>query len=357
MTRIVPSGSRRRRRRHVPGTPPGTLVAAPEAPPTRIRLISYGPAHLEERDLAPGEDVTKIRADGRVVWINVDGLGDLGLLSALGHAFGMHRLALEDVVNLGQRTKVEFYDENIFLVMHMPRSIADPGGTEQVSLFLGPGFVISFQESTGDCFEPVRERLRHGRGRIRQMGADYLAYALLDAVLDGWFPVLESLYERLEAIEPRIFHSPDRETMEALQRIKETLRDARRVTTPFREAINTLLRQDAPGIHEETRVHLRDCADHAARITELVDSSREFASDLMGTYVAALNHRLGEVMKLLTIMAAIFIPLTLVAGIYGMNFAHMPELQWKYGYPAVMILMGGIAGGLVIYFRRRGWLG
>ena len=360
MTRVVPAGKRRRRHRGAPGTAPGTLMPPSESPRPVISLLAYSPEGLEERVLGAGEKIESIPRNGRVIWINVDGLGDEGVLRSLGDAFNMHRLVLEDVVNLGQRTKVEIYRNNVFMVMHMPGSPA--GHAEQVSLFLGDGFVLSFQEKQGDCFERVRERIRDGRGRIRSQGPDYLAYALLDAMLDAWFPVLENLHERLEALEERVFASPDAVTMSTLQGLKEELREARRVTTPFREAILSLSRDDMPCVQDETRIYLRDCADHAARIGDMVEVSREVASDLLSAYVSSLSHRLNEVMKVLTIMAAIFIPLSFIAGVYGMNFSadspwNMPELQWRWGYPGVLLLMAAVAGGMLVYFRRKGWLG
>jgi magnesium transporter len=294
-----------------------------------------------------------------VVWVNVDGPGDAEILTRLGEIFSLHRLALEDVVNLGQRAKVEGYDEDLFIVARTPDT--ETSTSEQVTLLLGPGFLLSFQERVGDYFEGVRERIRHGKGRIRKSGADYLAYALLDAVIDSYFPVLDWIAEELEDLEEAVLSSPDKETVSSIYEMKRRLLDLRRNIAPHREALNTLIRDPGDQIEEETALHLRDTYDHTIRIAEMVDSQRDLCSDLMSTYLSVVSNRMNEVMKVLSIIGTVFIPLGFIAGLYGMNFDpeaspyNMPELGWYLGYPFALLLMGGTALGLLIYFWKRGW--
>jgi magnesium transporter len=350
-----------RRARVTPGATPGKLVGHADAAHPRVHVMAYGPDGLEEEG---DEALGHVPELGRrpVTWVNIDGVGHVDSVGELGEMFALHPLALEDVVNMGQRAKLEPYDDHLFIVTRMPV----PGSrhmTEQVSMFLGKEFVITFQERSGDVFEPVRERIRHGKGRIRKCGADYLAYALIDAVIDSYFPLLEGLGERLEAIEDDVMRSPGPKTVAALHAIKTDLLGIRRDIWPHREALGSLQREESPFIRRETAVFLRDCYDHNSQLIDLVQVYREVCSDLMSVYLSSVSNRMNEVMKVLTIIATIFIPLGFIAGLYGMNFNpersrwNMPELNWAFGYPFALLLMLGVALGLVVFFKKKGWLG
>lgn len=359
------NGRRRRHRIHRPheaGLSPGTVRVDPEAHPTRIRAIAYGPGECVDRALASPEEIPGLLARHAVTWIDVEGLGDERTLRRLGEIFEMHRLALEDVVNLNQRAKVERYPGHFFIVAHMV-SLPDRLENEQISMLEGRNFVLTFQTVPGDCLEPVRRRIRESIGRIRTADASYLAYAILDAVIDGHFPVLEELGERLERLEDDIVLNAREDVIPRIHAIKRDLLHLRRLVWPLNEAVGALSRHAGPEIAEETRLHLRDCHDHVLRIIELIENYRETGSDLMDMNLTLLGNRTNEVMKVLTIISTIFIPLSFVAGVYGMNFDpaagpwNMPELDWKWGYPAALSLMAGMAAAMLAFFARKGWLG
>lgn len=354
---------RRKRRPSAPGTPPGTLLVDPESPRPVMRLLAYGPERLIERDVAHPRELREYLHAWPVCWINVDGLGDAQTLAEIAAVFNLHPLAMEDVVNVHQRPKVEQYGSTLFLVTHMVAS-ADRLETEQVSLFLGRGFIVTFQERPGwDCFEPVRERLRKQVTQIREGDAGYLAYALLDAVIDHYFPVLEAYGDRLEALEEHMVTHPEPAALAQLHDIKRELRQLRRLAWPQREALNSLLRDEYPQISAETRLHLRDCYDHAMRILDMVEVYREVCADLTDLYLSSISNRMNDVMRVLTVISTLFIPLTFIAGVYGMNFDtaasrwNMPELRWSLGYPLCLALMALVAAGQLWFFVRKGWLG
>jgi len=350
------------RKRTPPGAAPGTISIDPKAPKPHIHVIAYNKNEVVEREVERVSDLDEFLNDWPTVWINVDGLGDADVLREIAERFGLHRLALEDVVNVHQRAKVEPYDDQLYIVARMitrePRI-----DQEQVSIFLGEGYVLSFQERPGDCFDRVRQRIRKGSGRIRQAGADYLAYALLDAITDAYFPCLEVYGDELEEIESSVIQRPDLQVMQRVYAIKRELLSLRRAAWPMREAMNVLIREDSHFVTEETRIYLRDVYDHAIQIIDVVETFRELAASQMDLYLSAVGQRTNEIMKVLTIFAAIFIPLTFIAGIYGMNFDsgasrwNMPELEWRFGYPAVLFVMLATAAGLLWYFRRKGWIG
>jgi magnesium transporter len=349
------------KRRIVPaGAAPGTFATDPEAKPSEIRVMAYGPDGVIERALAPDQDARAIGEGFPVLWVNVDGLGDAEVLRALAEGFGAHRLAIADAINLGQRAKMERYGRQVFIVLRMP--LAGIHGTEQVSLLVGEGFVLSMQEQSGGVFEPVRERIRKGFGRLRHAGTDYLAYALIDAVVDGYFPVLETLGDELDALEDEVFGDPDKETLARLHALKRDLVNLRKAIWPHRDMLVGLERDATDLIPEETRHHMRDAYDHVVRIIDLADALREVSTDLMSTYLTMVSNRMNEVMKVLTVVATIFIPLGFIAGVYGMNFDtaisrwNMPELSWAFGYPAVLLFMLVAAGGMLLYMRSRRWL-
>lgn len=341
---------------------PGTLRIDPEAHETTVRVIAYSSDDYVEKSLDNIDDLADFLEKWPVTWIDVIGLGDESLLRTLGELISVHRLALEDVVNVHQRAKVEDYKDHLFIVARM-LLLGDELRNEQISMFLGTNYVVTFQERPGDVFGPVRDRLFHGQGRIRGAGADYLAYALLDAVTDNYFPILEEYGERLEQIEAEILGANDQNGIARLHAIKRDLIVLRRTAWPLRETANTLYRDDLDFVSDATRVYLRDCYDHSVQIIELVESYREIAAGLLDLHMSSISNRMNEVMKVLTIIATIFIPLGFIAGMYGMNFNaeispfNMPELDWYLGYPLVLLVMAGVVVGMLTYFWRKGWIG
>lgn len=355
----TPLPPRRRRRFHKrtpPGAKPGTLIIDPQAVPPSLRAWGVGAAASERLDPATLAELPALRARHPLVWLDVAGLGDAQLLRAIGECCGLHRLALEDVLNTHQRAKVESYPGGLFLVARMLQC-QDHLETDQLSLFLAPGLVVTFQERPGDNFDPLRARLSAGDPELCGRGADYLAYALLDAVIDGYFPVLETLGERVERLEEEALHHPVPRTLHGIHELKRDLLTVRRAVWPLREAMHALLRQDQPQLSADTRLHLNDCYDHTVQVMDLVENYRDIASSLVEIYLSSISNRLNEVMKVLTIITTIFIPLSFIAGIYGMNFDFMPELHSRWGYPLVLLVMLLVAAALVLYFRYKGWLG
>jgi len=351
------------RNRGAPGLAPGTLLVDPEAKPTEMRLFCFGPNELEEHQLGDVDALAGLLGRHALAWVDVDGLGNEARLERLGKVLGLHPLALEDAVGSNQRPKVELYDEHCFIVVHMA-SIVGRVDMEQLSIFFRPGLVVTLQNGhPGDSLEPVRKRLRQGRGRIRTAGADYLAYSLVDAVVDAYFPVLEEFGEQLEVLERDVVEGrAGRTAARRIYAAKHDLLTLRRGIWPLRDAIGVLLRDDSH-LEQETHLYLRDCHDHAVQLIDIVDTYREVASNLMDIHLSSMSHRMNEVMKVLTVIATIFIPLTFIAGVYGMNFDttrspwNMPELEWRFGYPWALGLMLTTAAGLVLYFRAKGWLG
>jgi len=350
----------RKRRGSPAGAPPGTLTVSPDAVAPRLRALAYGKDKIEELEGPDLDRIKALREAYPMLWVDVTGLADVELIRKLGEAFGLSALALEDVVNVHQRPKAEEFPDYVFAVVRMVR----PGigaDSEQVALFFGTNFVLSFQERPGDCFEPVRERLRRDRGRLRQQGPDYLAYTLLDAVIDGYFPVLERYGEEIERLEDAVIATPERRQVERLHLIKRDLLLLRRSVWPMREMINVLIRDESPLVSSQTRLYLRDAYDHAIQLLDIVETYREIATGLLDVYLSSMSAKLNEVMKLLTIIATIFIPLSFLTGLWGMNFDraspfNMPELGWRFGYPLALFVMAIVAAGLTWYFWRKGWL-
>lgn len=336
--------------------PPGTLTCNPYTQKSLIRVIAYGPDAFIEQTLSDVDEIAQFAGKWPVTWVNVDGLGDMKVLQRLGETYNIHKLALEDVLNLDQRAKVEQYGPHLFIVARMA-SWTEKLETEQISIFLGENVVVTFQETYGDCLDPIRERIRKKGGRVRTVGADYLAYALLDAVVDAYFPILERYGERLEKIEDDVLGRPERPVVAQIQSTKRDLLTLRRSMWPLREAVNALMRESTPLITADTRIYLRDCYDHTIQILDLIETFRELESGLMEIYLSSVSYRLNEVMKVLTIISTIFIPLTFVTSLYGMNFRHMPELETWWAYPAVLAVMAAIALMMLVFFRRKGWLG
>ncbi|GMV39432.1 MAG: magnesium transport protein CorA [Myxococcales bacterium] len=364
MVRKAPVRRKRKQDRHPtpPGSPPGTLVIDPEAPRPVLSLLAFGPDTVEERSLKSPAEVRTWLGKVPVVWLDVAGLGDAAVIQQVGEIFGLHHLALEDVVHVHQRAKVEPYADRLFIVARMIELVGERLESEQWSMFLGPGFVLTFQELPGDVFDAVRDRIRHGKGRARTSGADWLAYMLLDALIDAWFPVLERYGDRLDALEEELLSGHDPEMIQRIHEVKQDLRLMRRAVYPLRDAVAALLRESATAFHPDTAVYLRDCHDHCVQIMDLVETYRDLGTSLMETHMSMTSNRMNDVMRVLTVIATIFIPLTFVAGVYGMNFDskvspwNMPETEWAYGYPAVMLGMGALALAMLAWFRRKRWL-
>lgn len=355
--------SRRREvHRSRPGTPPGTLTAQPDAKETQVRVLWYGPDGADEAEISPRDDLETLLKPGRKAWIQVNGLADVKLIEALGTRFNIHRLVLEDIVNVNQRPKTETYASHVFVLF---RAVVAPDSTttEQVALVFGEDFLISFHEGPADCLAPLRTRIREGKGRLRTAGADYLAYAVLDVSVDAYFPVFEQLGERLDDLEDAVISRPAPLQIHLIHNLKRRLLLLRRAVWPMRDMANALIRDETPFVKADTRPYLRDCYDHLVQLMDVIETDREIVSTLLEVYLSSQSARMNEIMKVLTIIATIFIPLSFVTGLWGMNFDreaspfNMPELGWAYGYPMALGVMATIAGGLLYFFRRRGWLG
>ncbi len=351
---------RNKLRSRTPGITPGTLITPPDSKPPSLSVIAYGPSGFAEETFCEPGRIKSYIGTWPVIWVNVDGLGDAHLISEIGEIFLLHKLALEDVLNAHQRAKVEQFGTHYFIVAHEV-TLNGSLESEQLSLFLGHNFVITFQERSGDQWNPVRDRIRNKRGRICGAGADYLLYSLLDTVVDSYFPLVESFDMKLEAMEDDIVAHPERTSISDIHHIKRDLLLLRRAVWPLREAVNTLLRDTSTLIHEDTRLYLRDCYDHVVRIIEFAELYRELSSSLMELHLTVVSARMNEIMKVLTIISTIFMPLSFIAGVYGMNFntegspLNMPELNWYWGYPFSLAMMSLIALGFLVLFKRRGW--
>jgi magnesium transporter len=358
--------SRRRRKLQAASEHNKPLTGSQAAITPRIHLMAYSSSgEFAEMEIEAIADLKAQLNKFQVMWLNVDGIGNGDFVREVAELFDLHELALEDVLSLQQRAKVEQYDDHLFIVLRMiTMHHGEHPETEQLSLFLGKRYVLTFQEHPGgDTLGPVRERIRRSLGRIRTEPSDYLAYALIDAAVDGYFPVLELLGEKLDQLEDEILdQSTGNETPARVHEIKRDILLVRRAIWPLREAVNNLIRDANPLISDQTRVYLRDVHDHAMRIMDLVEMYREIGSDLMDLYLTSVSNRMNEVMKALTLITSIFIPPTLIAGIYGMNFDtrvspwNMPELNWYYGYPLALSIMVLLSLLLIGYLWHRGWL-
>ena len=347
-----------------PGTIPGQLYLSDDAPPADLVLIDYDRDRATHISITDPQQIKEHLQTHTVSWIDVLGLGNTATWDALIPIFNLHQMLVEDVVNVPQRPKVEHYEDQLLIVAIMVVLRPDNTGftKEQVSLVLGKNYLLTVQEEPEqDCFHGVRQRIDADRGIIRTQGADYLAYCLLDAIVDGFFPVLEYYGELIEDLEDEVILRPSRATLEKIYKIRRELLTIRRAIWPQRDAINALIRDGSNLISKEVQVYLRDCYDHTVQVMDMVETYRELATGLMDVYLSAVSNKMNEIMKLLTIVSAIFIPLTFIAGVYGMNFdrtkspLNMPELDWYWGYPFCLALMFAIAGSLVFFFWKRGW--
>jgi magnesium transporter len=345
------------------GLPPGALVHVGEQKVEQVRfaVVDYDETHFQEKEVETVEECLPSKDLPAVTWINVDGLHQVEILARLGDCLGFHPLVVEDILNTDQRPKMDDLGEYVLIVLKTfyPNDEDGKSGElepEQISLILGPSFVVSFQERRGGVFDAIRERIRNDKGRIRRMGADYLVYALLDAIVDGYFAVLEQVGETVEFLEEELVTNPTPETLQTIHSLKRQMIFLRKSVWPLREVIGALERGESSLIEESTGIYLRDVYDHTIQVIDTIETFRDMISGMLDIYLSSVSNRMNEVMKVLTIIATIFIPLTLIAGIYGMNFEHMPELQWRWGYPAVWLIMLGVGVVMLIYFRRRKWL-
>lgn len=346
-------------RKHRPpaGLGPGTLVSSQTALPPKVEVIEYDEHSCREFCIADWAEIAPNRRSKGVSWISVKGLADVDLIRKIGEVFGLHPLVLEDVVNVPQRPKCEDHDDYIFVVTSIATMPEVPDvEVQQLSFFFGPHFLISFHEKYDDIFDNVRERLRHNRGGLRKSGSDFLAHAILDDVIDEYYPILEELGEYVEDLEDRIIENPTRELLPLVYEVRREMLTLRRAIFPQRELLTSLIRDGSKLIKKPVLAYLRDCYDHCSQIIDVLESYREICSSLMDVYLSGLSAKLNEVMKVLTMIATIFIPLSFIAGVYGMNFDNLPELHWKYGYAFAWALMIGVAGILIFFFYRKGWL-
>jgi magnesium transporter len=348
-----------RKRRPPVGARPGTLALAPDSPPPVIRLMRYDGDQLEERSIENVDELSGILRESEwVSWIDVQGFGDGVTLQRLREIFELHPLALADAVNTPQRPKCEIYDHfNLYIARMVRLGEHREICSEQVTIFFGKQYVLTLQEQYGDVFDPVRKRIRQGEGMIRRHGTDYLTYALIDAVLDGYYPVIEMLGDRLHDLEEEILERPSKSGMRRIHTIRHELLGLRRAIWPQRDAVNSLIREESDLVSPMVRQYLRDCYDHAVQTSDAVETFRDLAANLMDLYISSMSQRTNEVMKVLTIMASIFIPLTFIVGVYGMNFDDMPELHVWWAYPVLLLVMFLIAVGMVLFFRMKGWIG
>jgi magnesium transporter len=339
---------------------PGTLVHVGEQKieTIKITLMNYDQARLEEKELERIEESFACKDTPPVSWINIDGLHEVEVIEKIGLHFGIHPLTLEDIVNTGQRPKVEDFEDYIYLVFKMLKFEETTGHitSEQVSLIVGPHYVLSFQEAEGDVFSSVRQRIRQARGRIRSAGPDYLAYALIDAAVDHYFLILEKIGERIEHLEEQLHVQATPEILQAIYDLKRELIYFRKQVWPVREVLNAWQKTESALVQEANKIFLRDVYDHTIQVIDTIESFRDIISGVMDLYMSTVSNKMNEVMKVLTIIATIFIPLTFVAGIYGMNFKFMPELEWRWSYPLLWAFLFLIFSGMVVYFKRKKWL-
>ena len=342
------------------GLPPGTLVHIGEkkTEKPKITIIDYNESEFQEKVVESVEECFPFKEKPTVTWINIDGLHQVDIIEKIGECFSLHPLLLEDILNTNQRPKIEDYEDYLFIVFKM--LYFDEKGKdvilEQVSLVLNENCIISFQEQEGDVFNIIRDRLRTGKGRSRKMGADYLAYSLIDTTVDSYFTILEKIGEKIETLEEPLVKNPTIETLQSIHNLKRDLIFLRKSVWPLREVISGLQRTESLLIRESTGFYLRDLYDHTIRVIDTLETFRDMISGMIDIYVSSMSNKLNEVMKVLTIIATIFIPLTFIAGVYGMNFKFMPETEWRWGYFAILLFMVTVGLLMVFYFKRRKWL-
>jgi magnesium transporter len=354
MARLIPKSSKKA------GAPPGTLqyVGTKAAVKTRISIMDYYQNDFNEKEVKKIEECFPFKSTPTVTWLNIDGLHEVEIIEAIGNFYDVHPLVLEDILHTNQRPKVEVFDKYIFIVVRMLSfdENEDKIVSEQVSLVLGENVVISFQELPGDILDPLRERIRQGKGRIRDAGTDYLTYAILDVLIDNYFVILEKIGEKIENFEEELMFEPKQNVLQDIYTLKREALFLRKSVWPLREAVSIIEKSESPLISKKTRPFLRDLYDHTIQVIDTVETSRDLLAGMLDLYLSSVSNKMNEVMKVLTIIATIFIPLTFIAGIYGMNFQYMPELAWHWGYFIIWGVMIVVAFFMLIYFRRKKWL-
>jgi magnesium transporter len=355
---VMPRLTKNRSRKS--GLPPGTLIHIGEkkGEQPKITIIDYDDSSFREKEAKEISECFPFRNKSSVTWINVEGLHRVEILEKLGECYGLHPLVLEDILNTDQRPKMEDYGDYLYIVLKMLHFEEMKGTvvTEQISLVLGEHFVISFQEGLdGDVFQPVRERLRNNKGRIRKLGADYLVYSLIDAIVDNYFIILERTGDSIEDIEEKVLGNPAAETLNDIHFLKREMIFLRKAVWPLREVVAGLERGDSELVRGATKVFLRDIYDHTIQVIDTIETFRDMTSGMLDIYLSSVNNRMSAVMKVLTIIATIFMPLTFIAGIYGMNFKYMPELEWHWSYPVLWVIIVLVAASMVTYFKKKEW--
>ena len=343
------------------GMAPGEVVYMGDKKTEKVRLtvIDYDENNFQEKQLEKVDDCFPFRDTASISWINIDGIHDAELVKKIGAHFNMHSLIMEDIVTLGQRPKIDIFDEHIFLVLKMMSydEKTNEVQTEQVSIVFGKNFVISFQESDAwDVFNAIRERIRTNKGKIRKMGADYLAYSLVDSIVDNYFMILEKVGEKTEYLEEELIDNPKPKTLQAIHKLKREVIFLRKSVWPLREIINSMTREESALITATTEIYFRDVYDHTIQVIDAVETVRDILSEMVDIYLSSISNKMNSVMKVLTIIATIFMPLTFIVGVYGTNFKYFPELEWKYGYFMMWSIMILITLGMLYFFRRKGWL-
>ena len=349
-----------RKRSQKAGLPPGSLIYTGDrvGAQTQITIVDYDDQQVQTREITSWEECPTMQDRAGVTWINVSGISHVGHLERLGECFKLHPLVLEDILNVDQRPKIEDYEDYLYIVIKTISSQpeVDEVVAEQISLVVGANYVLSFHEGDGDLFKPVRERITAAKGRIRKAGADYLAYSLMDLIVDNYFVALEQFGDQVEFMEDEVVRQPVPTTLQTVHHLKNHMIILRRSLWPLREVIARLERRESPLIHDATAVYFKDVYDHTIIAIDTVETYRDILSGLLDIYLSSVSNRLNEVMKVLTIIATIFMPLTFLAGLYGMNFKYMPELDWHYGYFAVVVFMVLLVGCMVLYFKKRKWI-
>ena len=343
------------------GLPPGSLIHIGErcAVETKITLLDYDESQFQEREIKTVAECQPFKDRNTVTWLHINCIHDIKILEELGDVFALHPLTLEDILNTDQRPKMEDFGEYIYIVLknfYKPNDQSYEIISEQISIILGSGFIISLQEKETDLFKPIRERIKTVKGRLRKSGADYLVHALMDTIVDHYFVILEKLGEQIELTEESLIRNPSTETLRTIQNLKREMLFLRKTVWPLRETVNSFERSESPLIHKSTGIYLKDIYDHTIQVIDTIETYRDMLSGMLDIYLSSISNRLNEVMKVLTVIATIFMPLTFLAGVYGMNFKYMPELEWHWGYFTVWAIMITIAVLMLFFFKRRKWL-